>query len=301
MFSKLTHVAAVALSLSIAAPAFAAPKEDECDKLYSLDHFLDCEKAKLIAQKEAKTDDNYKMPLIHEEATKAYAWYAQWFVEKYGELELQKIDDVYVGTETMDAEEIVDEDATDDWEGVRRLILAIIKYAIDNANSLDTGDIAFNSVYDGTVYSPSNQTSASAVLQLARTPKAPNTNGPNTNDVTATLWVDNGLVADTSWGFAGVGCPDVAIPAGVFPFRAHMNTTVAPDDLGNLLNAKGSITRNIKVLGIGTGSIGANFSLALQSGYDNLAAAVSINTPTGCSDTTMTATFTRRPGSGPQP
>ncbi len=281
MFSQLTHVMAVALSLSIAAPAFAAPQEDECDKIYSLDHFMDCEKAKLIAQKEAKTDyDKYIFPLIHEEATKAYAWYAQWFVEKYGELELQTIDDMYIGTETIDAEEIVDEDVDndDDWEWLRFVIRFLIAAA---ENSLDIDDIAFNSVYDGTVYSPSNQTSASAVLRLAR--------APDSNDLTATLWVDQGLVADTSWGFL---CPDVAIPAGAFPFGARMTSD---------WDAEGGITRNIKVPGFGTHSIGADFSLTLLSNYDNLVGGIAIDAPFGCSDTTMTATFTRRPGSGPQP
>lgn len=130
-----------------------------------------------------------------------------------------------IGPTVVDGDDLVDEsggeEEDDDWEWLRVLIQLLL------GTSEHVDDIVYNSVYDGEIHSPGSGTSAIAVLQLRRLG----------DDVTATLWIDGGLIADTSWFLT---CPDVDMPAGVFPFTATMDPVTPATPMP--LRATGSVS-----------------------------------------------------------
>ncbi len=278
MFSTLKISAAAVLAMAVTtSSAVAAPGGDCVDNPFIGSDCVTIEKYDEIG----KADLEYANVevMTHVQATKAYPWYAKWFDFKWSDVELIRLKDdlydIYKPTTTVSGDDVVDEDppdadTDDDWEWLR-VIIQILLAAAENAD-----DIVYNSVYDGTIYSPSNNTSTAAVLQLRRLG----------NNVSAILWTDVGLVADTSWFLT---CPDVDIPAGAFPFDATM--------VSGTMRAEGHVTKHLSIAGIGAGSVTADFSVEVLSDYEHLVADVQISTPTGCSDTAMTGTFTRRIGS----
>jgi hypothetical protein len=63
------------------------------------------------------------------------------------------------------------------------------------------------------------------------------------------------------------------------------------------LRSTGSVSRTISLVGVGAGSVTATYSLEVRADLEHLVADIALTTPTGCSDTALTGTFTRRIGS----
>jgi hypothetical protein len=287
MFQKPIIPLAIGSLLALATAATAAP-DGECDGRETVAKYGTCMLERYpIARADLRPSG--LVAISHTTAMKDRPWYAEWFIAKWDRHELVAVHDTVdpIGPTVVDGEEIVDEsgeeeDDDDGWDWLR-IIIALILGASEHAD-----DIVYNSVYDGEVYSPSNNSSAIAVLQLRRLG----------SDVNATLWTDNGLIADTSWLFV---CPDVDVPAGVFPFAATMDPPLPPPSPNAppplQLRSTGSVSKPISLAGIGAGSVVASFSLEVMADLEHLVADIALTTPTGCSDTALTGTFVRRIGS----
>jgi hypothetical protein len=281
MFQKPIIPMVIGSLLALATAATAAPDRD-CNDRRTIAEYGACmrERSRIGT---ATVRPSGLVAITHTTAMKDVEWYASWFRELWDRNELVVAHDLRdpIGPTVVDGDEIVDEsgeeeDGDDGWDWLR-ILIAIFIGASEHAD-----DIVYNSVYDGEIHSPGNNTSAVAVLQLRRLG----------DDVTGTLWIDNGLVADTSWLFV---CPDIDVPAGVFPFTATMDPTTPSNPMP--LRSTGSISRPISLAGVGAGTVAASYTLEVLSDLEHLVADVTITTPTGCSDTALTGTFTRRIGS----
>lgn len=280
MFQKPIIPMAAGCLLALTAAANAAPG-GECDDRETVAQYSDCMIERAPVGEPALRASEL-VAVTHTGAMKIRDWYAGWFIEKWDRDDLVIAHDERdpIGPTVASGDDLVDEsdgeEEDDDWEWLRVLI-AILIGASEQAD-----DIVYNSTYDGEIHSPGTGTSANAVLQLRRLG----------DDVTATLWTDGGLVVDTSWFLT---CPDIDVPAGVFPFTATMDpaTQATPTPL----RATGSLSRSLSLAGVGAGSVAATYSLEVLSDLDHLVADVAIATPIGCSNTALTGTFTRRIGS----
>ena len=280
MFKKPIIPVAVGSLLAFTTAVAAAPG-GQCDDRETVAKYSACmlESAPIGL---AALHESELVAITHTGAMKIRDWYAGWFIEKWDrdDLVIMHDDRDPIGPTVADGDDIIDEsgdeDEDDGWDWLRVLI-ALILGASEHAD-----DIVYNSVYDGEIHSPGNNTSAVAVLQLRRLG----------DDVTATMWTDSGLVADTSWFLV---CPDVDVPAGVFPFTATMDATTPATPMP--LRSTGSLSKDISLAGVGAGSVVASYSLQILPDLEHLVADIALATPAGCSDTAMTGTFTRRIGS----